>query len=621
MNTTLKTRLAIALGLSSAVLAGCGGGEAGAPLPPVAPLPPTAAPDTTPPAVTIATDISTPTATGPITFTFVFNEDVGISFDASDITISGAPAGTFTRLSGRQATLVVNPAAGTAGNATVSVAAGRFSDLAGNANTASATATLPYSIPNAAPKAVAYSSGFASANRTNEGGAVFSYSGSNLDGFNCTGGPAWCGSGQGGSGADSYYFAYYQTPSPATALYNGISVLAPGITAVSGTGDTGGIRISGQTGVRFTLNNNPEWQSSGANNFGVLLTLGKYYNTGTAAAPAACNIKLLSVVTPQNNGAATDYEIPFSQFQIIQACGSGISTVVAALASAPVSEIAFQAAGGTAALPTVNGKTTGANLSVKAGDVYPTTLALKGGITFTVTPEVSTINFSTGFASGTRTTEGGGVFSYSGSNLDGFNCAGGPAWCGSGQGGSGADSFYFAYYQTPSPASALYNGISVLAPNLATLSTTGDSPGVFLNGQKSINFGFNNNPEWQSSGTNNFGVLLTLGKYYNTGTASAPAACNIKLLAVVAPLNNGQQASYSIPLSDFQVIQNCGTGFSSTAAALASGPVSEVAFQAAGGSAALPAVGGKTTGANFTVKAGDVYPTTIALKGGISFKP
>jgi hypothetical protein len=258
---------------------------------------------------------------------------------------------------------------------------------------------------------------------------------------------------------------------------------------------------------------------------------------------------------------------------------------------------------------------------VKAGDVYPTTLALKGGITFTVTPEVSTINFSTGFASGTRTTEGGGVFSYSGSNLDGFNCAGGPAWCGSGQGGSGADSFYFAYYQTPSPASALYNGISVLAPNLATLSTTGDSPGVFLNGQKSINFGFNNNPEWQSSGTNNFGVLLTLGKYYNTGTASAPAACNIKLLAVVAPLNNGQQASYSIPLSDFQVIQNCGTGFSSTAAALASGPVSEVAFQAAGGSAALPAVGGKTTGANFTVKAGDVYPTTIALKGGISFKP
>lgn len=47
-----------------------------------------------------------------------------------------------------------------------------------------------------------------------------------------------------------------------------------------------------------------------------------------------------------------------------------------------MSEIAFQAAGGGAALPTVDGKTTGANLAVAAGGVYPTTLALTGGIRF-----------------------------------------------------------------------------------------------------------------------------------------------------------------------------------------------------------------------------------------------
>ncbi len=88
------------------------------------------------------------------------------------------------------------------------------------------------------------------------------------------------------------------------------------------------------------------------------------------------------MVTPLNNGAATPYAIPLSSFAIIQSCNSGITTVAAALASSPVSEVAFQAAGGGAALPTVGGKTTGANLSVAAAGVYPTTLALTGGISF-----------------------------------------------------------------------------------------------------------------------------------------------------------------------------------------------------------------------------------------------
>jgi len=35
----------------------------------------------------------------------------------------------------------------------------------------------------------------------------------------------------------------------------------------------------------------------------------------------------------------------------------------------------------------------------------------------------------------------------------------------------------------------------------------------------------------------------------------------------------------------------------------------------------LPAVGGKTTGANLSVAANGFYPTTIALTGGISLQP
>ncbi len=456
---TLKPLAALVL---TGLLAACGGGDAEPPPPPVGNPPPSATPDTTPPTVAIASDVSGPLATGPVTFTFVFNEDVGTSFDATDIVVNGGTASAFTRLSGTQATVVVTPLAGVGGTMSVSVAAGSFTDIAGNANTAGATLSKDYlasqtitfaspgnlalgstppalsatsssglpvaissstpgvctvsgttltlvaagscsltaaqsgngayapapsvtntfSVTGGAPTAVVFSSGFAGGNRTVEGGAFFSYNGSNLDNFSCSGDPAWCGSGSGGSGDTSFYYSYYQTPSPATGLYNGISVLAPGVTAISASADTAGVQLNGQTTVNFTFNNNPEWQSSGTNNFGVLLTLGKFYNIGSGGSVVPCNIKLLAVVTPLNNGAATAYAVPLSSFSIIQACNSGISTVAAALAASPVSEVAFQAAGGSAALPTVGGQTTGANFSVAAGGVYPTTLALTGGISF-----------------------------------------------------------------------------------------------------------------------------------------------------------------------------------------------------------------------------------------------
>jgi hypothetical protein len=462
MAHTLPLKRLAALLLCGAVLSGCGGGSAEAPPAPVGAVPPGAGPDTTAPTVSIASNVAGATATGPVTFTFVFSEDVGVSFDSSDITVTGGTAGSFLRVDGRQATLVVTPTPGVAGTLAVSVAAGRFTDIAGNANTAAASASkdysatqtisftgpgnqtigtpapalsatassgLPVTISSTTPSVctvsgttltlvaagscsltasqagnasfapaaavivafdvtggtvadLVFSTGFAGGGRTPEGGAYFSYSGSNLDGFNCTGGPGWCGSGDGGSGATSFYYAYYQTPSPATALYNGISVLAPGVTAISATADTAGLQVTTQQTLNFMFNNNPEWQSSGSNNFGVLLTLGKFYDLDASAGVQPCNIKLLAVVTPTNGGAATPYAVPLSSFQVIQACNTGIATAAAALAASPVSEVAFQAAGGTAALPTVAGKTTGANLSVAAGGVYPSTLALTGGISF-----------------------------------------------------------------------------------------------------------------------------------------------------------------------------------------------------------------------------------------------
>jgi hypothetical protein len=130
-----------ALLLCGAVLAGCGG-DADAP-PPVggAPGP---GPDTTPPTVSIASDVSVPKATGPVTFTFVFSEDVGVSFEQADILVSGGTGGPFTRVDGRQATLVVTPTPGVAGTMTVSVGPGSFTDIAGNANTDSASASQDF---------------------------------------------------------------------------------------------------------------------------------------------------------------------------------------------------------------------------------------------------------------------------------------------------------------------------------------------------------------------------------------------------------------------------------------------------------------------------------------------
>jgi len=100
--------------------------------------------DTTIPTLTITDNVAATTATGPVTFTFTFSEGVDASFDATKIAVSGGVAGAFTRSSATVSTLVVNPAANTTGTINVSVAAGAFKDLAGNASTASASASQGY---------------------------------------------------------------------------------------------------------------------------------------------------------------------------------------------------------------------------------------------------------------------------------------------------------------------------------------------------------------------------------------------------------------------------------------------------------------------------------------------
>jgi len=235
----------------------------------------------------------------------------------------------------------------------------------------------------------------------------------------------------------------------------------------------------------------------------------------------------------------------------------------------------------------------------------------------------STLSFSSGFAQNSLTVENGAFGGFAGSNFDGYFCSGAdPAACGGGgdfaTNVAAADSYYFHYVQTPSPAAGLYVGVYVMAPGVSGLSGSTDTPGVQITSQTSITFTFGQNQQWFDSSSKNFMVNLDLGKLYLIGGN----ACHLQLRKVIAP-TAAAATSYTVALSSFSVVQDCGTGLAPTAvaAALAASPVSQISFQAAGGASAVPQ-GGLTTGANLSVPTGSpaVYPTTVVVKGAITFQ-
>jgi len=228
------------------------------------------------------------------------------------------------------------------------------------------------------------------------------------------------------------------------------------------------------------------------------------------------------------------------------------------------------------------------------------------------------LTFSSGFAAGNLTIEGGAYGGYSGSDLDGWNCDGSPAHCGNGgttTATASADQtgFYYYYQQTAAPAGE-YVGIYLQAPGLATgINSTADTPGLQLLDQTTMRFTFGMNPEWWNSTTHNVGVLLTLGKSYAGG-------CNIKLVSILTPTAQAPTA-YSLPLSSFSMNKDCGAGLT-VAQALAQQPISQIDFQGDGGSARITA-GSTSTGANLSVPTTDptpVYPTTLVVNGGVTFQ-
>lgn len=743
MTHVSKTKPMFALSLvCAALLAGCGGGDAEAPPPPVDPTPPTTGPDTTPPTVTIANNVSAPTATGPVTFTFVFSEDVGLSFESTDAVVTGGTAGAFTRVSGTQATLVVTPTANTAGTMTISVPAGAVSDVAGNASVAAATASKDFDVRQATAPTVAAATPPARAagdvlsifsdaytpitgidlnpnwgqstvptTETIAGNATRKYATLNYQGIDFASNPidvssmtnlhidVWTADVTSvlvsiiSNGAENAVtltptlagwnsfdidLAQYTVPNKSAIIQIKIEGTPAGGTlyfdnlyfwkpATTGGGGSGSALINFDEATAPVLTDfgtngaPPAIVADPAGGTNKVLRVGKY------AAPAPGSEQWAGV-TVSTGAGDTIPAIPFTstdktitmrayspaagvrvRMKVENASNNGISVETDAITttSGAWETLTFNFANPGLSPPVGGGATSPLDLTKTynrlsvfsdfglgnggSGPLPADRVYYYDDITFVSTGgggggggggSATPLTFSTGFAANNLTVEGGAYFGYGGSNQDNFGCSGDPAWCGSGSGGSGATSFFFNYYQTPSPATALYAGIGVLAPGVTAVSTSGDTAGgVQVNGQTTLNFKLNQNPEWFASGTNNFGVLLTLNKWYDVDAGPGVAPCNIKLLSVVSPLNGGAAADYAIPLSGFQVIQACNTSLNTVAAALAAQKVVSIDFQAAGGTAALPTVGGKTTGANLSVANAGVYPTTLALTGGISFQP
>lgn len=111
------------------LLAACGSGTSGGAAEPAAAAP----------TVVINDNVTGATATAPVLFTFSFSADVGSSFSADDIAVTGGTAGAFTRVSGTQATLVVTPDAIASGTLNVSVGAGKVTAANNRSNVAAAT--------------------------------------------------------------------------------------------------------------------------------------------------------------------------------------------------------------------------------------------------------------------------------------------------------------------------------------------------------------------------------------------------------------------------------------------------------------------------------------------------
>ena len=128
---------------ASLLVAACGGGDADSP-----------SSDKVAPTLIIDDNIAGATASGAVTFTFTFSESVGTSFTIDDIVVDGGTASPLIKVNDMKYLLELTPAENAAGTMSVSVAAGKFTDLASNANTAASSGSQAFNTVPVVPPPV-----------------------------------------------------------------------------------------------------------------------------------------------------------------------------------------------------------------------------------------------------------------------------------------------------------------------------------------------------------------------------------------------------------------------------------------------------------------------------------
>jgi hypothetical protein len=214
---------------------------------------------------------------------------------------------------------------------------------------------------------IVFASGYASNNRTVEGGEWGFYSGNFTNYSNTyTGGGFVDGAGA-VPAADSYIYLVVATSAATTDGYMGIFTGAPGYTIAA---PNAGVTLTGQSNLKIELGMGTEWFQQPTNKQLTVRLIGsQVYSNGSGG---LCQILVEKPVTPTTD-ALTLYTIPLSSMTLAQACNgggftSGVTTLAEALAK-PIGEIHVQAI-----FPQLN-------TTVQAGTEFPTGFT-RGSVSF-----------------------------------------------------------------------------------------------------------------------------------------------------------------------------------------------------------------------------------------------
>ena len=216
---------------------------------------------------------------------------------------------------------------------------------------------------------IVFASGYASNNRTVEGGEWGFYSGDFTNYSNTYAGGGFVDGAGSVPAADSYIYLVVATSAPTTAGYMGIFTAAPGYTVAA---PNAGVTLTGQASLKIELGMAAEWFGQATNKQLLVRFVGsQVYSNG---AGGFCQILVERPVTP-TTADLTAYTIPLASMNLAQACNgggftSGVTTLAEALAK-PIGEIHVQAV-----FPQVN--TTVKN---GAGTEYPTGFT-RGSVSF-----------------------------------------------------------------------------------------------------------------------------------------------------------------------------------------------------------------------------------------------